>query len=162
MKLALLLIALLAPAAFAQRPIDCDLTDAKTFYVMHARDASDSEEQKIDKALRRSGGLKQVDQLGQGDIVIDFTEPNWLNVWRGSQVERSRVGRWSLVEGSASMTLSGSIHTTTIHSRNISTSTTTVTLPRRVSINVSPEINTGSQFLFLLKVRRQQCSHRQY
>lgn len=137
---------------------NCNLTDARTFYVMHLARAA--ERKKIDKALRQSSDLKQVDQPERADIIIDFTEPDWLNVWRGSKVERTPVGRWPLLESSATMTLPGSIRTTTVRAGHVTTSNTTIALPRSVTVHVPPAINTASEFLFRLRVRRKECSRR--
>lgn len=159
MKLTLLIIALIVtvPAIGQITGRDCDLADAKTFYVTHSATTPLSERKKIDKALRRPGGMKQVDRVDRADIEIDFTEPDWLNVWRPLNGTRSLFGRWSLVEGSASMTLPGSIQTTTTRAGRTAMSRTTVAPPRRVTVHVSPKINSAGEFMFQLKVRRQQC-----
>ena len=159
MKLAVLLIALFAPAAFAQTQGNCDLTDARTFYVMHMNGTPDGEQRKIDKALRRSSDLKQADRVERADILIDFTEPGWLNVWRGSPVARTFVGQWPLVGSSATATLSGSIRTTTVHTKRVTTSNTIISQPRSVTVFTSPEIHTASEYLFNLRVKREICSH---
>lgn len=159
MKLTLLLIALFVPAAFAQKPTDCDLTDARTFYVMHMAGTPQGEQRKIDKALRQSSALKQANRPERADLLIDFTEPGWLNVWRGSPVERTFVGQWPLVGSSATATLSGSIRTTTVHTRRVTTSNTIISPPRAVTVVTSPEAHTASEFLFNLRVRRKICSH---
>jgi hypothetical protein len=156
MKLAFLVFVFAVTAA-GQASQNCDLTDARTFFVTHRDSTSSPERKKIDKALRQSGGLKQADRPDRADIEIDLTQPDWLTVWHRTAGERMIVDRIPLAEGYATATLPGSIRTTTVHTRSVTTSNTTINPPRAVAVRVSPEIDTAGEYLFQLKARRQMC-----
>lgn len=157
MKYFPLLFLLTITAAGQSMTHNCDLTDAKSFFVMHSSATPAAEQKKIDKALRQAADLKQVDRLDRTDLLIDFTEPDWLSIWRRGVEGKVLVDRWPLMGSSVMFTQPGSVHSTTVYTRNVATSHTIINPPHRATVTISPEIHTASEFLFNLRMRRKTC-----
>lgn len=157
MKLTLIFLVFTMTAAGQSISNKCDLTDAKSFFVVHNPATPVGERKKIDKALRESADLRQAAKMERSDLLIDFSGPDLLAVWRNTSEGRFLVDRWTLSGSSATATLPGSIHSTTVYTRNVATSHTTIIPPRQTTVTISPEINTASEFLFNLRIRRKAC-----